>query len=285
MTKRTKQMIGYGSVLVIVFALIGIAFWREQSRANTQYSQTVTPTLFLHGWGSSYHAEEQMTNAAKKAGVTQTIIRADVSRQGKVTLIGEIPARTKNPIVEVSFLDNRNAHYHTDGRWLRNVLVTLQHRYQITKFNVVGHSMGNMAIAYYLLDYARDKQLPQLQKQVDIAGHYNGILGINDEPNRMKLHKNGLPTVIDADYKELLGLRTKYPWHQVAVLNIYGDKNDGTHADGDVSNASSQSLRYLIAKQAKSYQEKKIVGPKAQHSQLHENPEVDRLLIDFLWKN
>ncbi|MCT2908022.1 alpha/beta hydrolase, partial [Schleiferilactobacillus harbinensis] len=28
----------------------------------------------------------------------------------------------------------------------------------------------------------------------------------------------------------------------------------------------------------------KIVGPDAQHSKLHENPEVDRLLIKFLWQ-
>ena len=48
--------------------------------------------------------------------------------------------------------------------------------------------------------------------------------------------------------------------------------------------ASSRSLKYLLVENAKSYQEKKITGQLAQHSQLHENPEVDELLIDFLWK-
>ncbi|MEE6715359.1 alpha/beta hydrolase [Schleiferilactobacillus harbinensis] len=283
MQKRTKLLIVSLSAVIIVLALGGIWF-RQRSAGQVQYARTTTPTLFLHGWGSSYHAEEHMTNAAKQAGVTDTIIRADVDRQGRVTLIGTIPAKAKNPIVEVGYADNKNTQYHTDGRWLRNVLTTLQAKYRITKFNVAGHSMGNMAIAFYLLDNAGNTRLPQLQKQVDIAGHFNGILGLNDAPNRMKLRKTGQPTVMDADYKELLGLRTKYPRDQVDVLNIYGDKNDGTHSDGDVSNASSQSLRYLIADRAKSYQEKKIVGPDAQHSKLHENPEVDRLLIKFLWQ-
>lgn len=52
---------------------------------------------------------------------------------------------------------------------------------------------------------------------------------------------------------------------------------------GSVSNASSRSLRYLVAARARSYREVKITGKHAQHSQLHENAQVDRLLIDFLW--
>jgi Uncharacterized protein with an alpha/beta hydrolase fold len=34
----------------------------------------------------------------------------------------------------------------------------------------------------------------------------------------------------------------------------------------------------------KSYREVEIKGKNAQHSKLHENKEVDKLLIDFLWK-
>ena len=48
--------------------------------------QSTTPTLFFHGYGSSANAERHMTNAAKKAGVTKTVIRANVDRNGAVTL-------------------------------------------------------------------------------------------------------------------------------------------------------------------------------------------------------
>ena len=34
---------------------------------------------------------------------------------------------------------------------------------------------------------------------------------------------------------------------------------------------------------AKSYQEKQFTGKLAKHSLLHENPEVDKALINFLW--
>ncbi|WP_125767270.1 alpha/beta hydrolase [Lapidilactobacillus wuchangensis] len=243
----------------------------------------IVPTLFFHGYGSSINAEKQMANAAVKAGVTQTVIQAHVSKTGQVTLQGNFQADDHHPIVEVGFVDNKNPDYHQAGKWAHNVIRALQKRDQIEKVNLVGHSMGNMAIAFYMLDYGQDKKLPQVQKQVDIAGHFNGILGMDDQPNRMKLAANGRPTKINQTYGELEKLRAQSTYRQVQVLNIFGDLNNGTHSDGDVSNASSQSLRYLVADQAKFYQEKKIVGPNAQHSKLHENKQVDQILIKFLW--
>ena len=48
-----------------------------------------------------------MTAAIRRAGVTNTIVRINVSRTGKATLIGRIPRGTRNPLVEVNFADNR----------------------------------------------------------------------------------------------------------------------------------------------------------------------------------
>jgi len=107
---------------------------------------------------------------------------------------------------------------------------------------------------------------------------------MNDKPNRMKLDSNGKPDKMDSDYRQLLKLREVYPKNQIDVLNIYGDKGDGTHSDGSVSNASSKSLKYLVSDRAKSYREEKITGAQAQHSKLHENKSVDKLLVDFLWR-
>ena len=49
------------------------------------YDGKVAPLiLFFHGGGSSYHAEEHMVGA----GVTKSVIRAEVDGNGRVTLIG-----------------------------------------------------------------------------------------------------------------------------------------------------------------------------------------------------
>ena len=79
-----------------------------------------------------------MTAAIRRAGVTNTIVRINVSRTGKATLIGRIPRGTRNPLVEVNFADNRlsgtsgsyvNAYYTTGARYVRNAINAVTKRY------------------------------------------------------------------------------------------------------------------------------------------------------------
>lgn len=269
-------------LLAVVLILAGFT-WMKQSATtslNTKdYVQSTTPTLFFHGYASSANAEKRMTNAAVKAGVTKTVIRADVDRDGKVSLTGDIPKGAINPIVQVQYADNRNPK--KTGEYAKAVVDKLQSTYGFKKMNMVGHSMGNMSILNYVLENSTDEKAPQLQKQVDIANHVAGLEGM-DLPENLTLNpETGEPNKMNAGYQRFLGLREVYPEHQVDILNIYGDI--GGETDGSVKNVSSLALKYLVKDRAKSYREVKFTGPKAQHSQLHENDEVDKVLIDFLW--
>lgn len=281
MSKRS--IIALSSFLFIALVSLFLIYNRQNKELNSSdYIQSRTPTLFFHGYGSSANAEKHMVEAARQAGVTQTIITATVDSHAQVTLKGDIPKDAINPIVMVEFEDNRNANYAQDGEYAAAVVRELQARYGFKKMNFVAHSMGNMSILFYLLEHAQNEELPKLQKQVNIANHVNGLEGMDLPANLTILDSQlGQPSAMSDSYQKLLGLREIYPQDQVDVLNIYGDfKNQ---SDGSVLNVSSRSLKYLVIDNAKSYQEKRVTGPLAQHSQLHENPEVDRLLIDFLW--
>ena len=279
-----KSHIGIGVVIVIVIlAIIGGAVWRQQK--HSKYMQSTTPTLFFHGGGSSYHAEEHMVNAAKKAGVTSTVLRADVANNGKVTLHGSMHKGAINPIVEVNYDNNRQLDFNKHGEYATNVVKALQKRYRITKINMVGHSLGNISIIYYMLQNGKNQNMPQLQKQVDIAGHFAGlnfkqVPAAIQQPVGMKLNKDGKPNEMNATYRQMTEIWQTYPKGQVAVLNIIGDV--GNHSGGTVDNVSSLSLKYLVAARAKSYRVLKITGKDTQHSKLHNNTQVDKALINFL---
>ncbi|MBD5069958.1 MAG: alpha/beta hydrolase [Lactobacillus sp.] len=281
---RRKILWPLAIVILIVFGGGLIVSQSLRENASQQYEKTKVPTLFLHGYGSSYRAEKYLVNKIVKAGVTQNVIRANVSANGKVTLSGALPQNAYNPLIEVNFENSREKDYRQNGKWLKNVIVKLQKTYGFTKFNVVAHSMGNMTLAYYMLDNGQNKKLPQLQKQVNIAGHYNGILGVDDTANEMKLDAEGKPKQMAKPYQELLKLNETYPKNQVSVLNIYGDLKDGSDSDGRVSNASSLSEKYLLRNVAKSYQTLEITGKNAQHSKLHQNAKVAQAIINFIWK-
>ena len=258
--------------LLAMFALVCAGGWYllHQNQAQTvkaearkTYIQSSRPTIFFHGWGSSSRVERHMANAAKKAGVTQTIIEAKVAEDGTVTLKGTIPRDAVNPIVLVNFDNNRGASTQDQGNYAYAVVKALQDTYRIKEMNMVAHSYGNMAIVYYMLQHGSDTRLPKLVKQVDIAGHFNGIIGM-DEPENITLDDEGKPSSMTESFQELLSLGNHYPQGQVEVLNIYG--NTGKGSDERVTNLSSQSLGYLLKGHVKSYQEKEITGPDGQHS-------------------
>lgn len=271
------------SLIIILGGLTGCA-----SRLNSQkYVQETTPTLFFHGGGSSYHAEEHMAKAAKQVGVTHTIIRAMVDTQGHVRLVGKIKPGAINPIVEVNYANNKQMNYRTHGVWAINVVRALQKQYHFKAINMVGHSLGNISLIYYSLEAQKQQNLPKLRKQVDIAGHFAG-LNFKQMPARVKqpaglrLNAAGKPNKMNETYREMTQLRQTLPKNQIKVLNLYG--NIGGHTDGTVPNVSTLSLKYLVKPRAKSYQEHEFTGKLARHSKLHENPAVDRVLIHFLWE-
>lgn len=276
--KNWYLYLGVGVALVAILAMLAP---RSSQKLSTAYVHEKTTTVFFHGYGSSSHAEKHMAAAAVKAGVTKTVIKADVSKKGRVTFSGKITSNDSNPIVLVNYRDNRNADYHRDADYAQSVLRGLKQKFQITSVNLVGHSMGNMSILYYQLDHNPNNTEPTIKKQVNIAGHFNGIIGF-DELADVHLDKDGRPNHVTEAYQALTQLRDSKPKSLIKVLNIYGDT--GKASDGRVSNLSSQSLGYLMANRSASYQEIKISGKGGHHSKLHENQEVDEALINFLWK-
>ena len=60
--------------LSLAISLLTIVGLTSKAHAVTHYVQFSTPTIFVHGWGNSSHAEEKMANAARDAGVTKIIM-------------------------------------------------------------------------------------------------------------------------------------------------------------------------------------------------------------------
>lgn len=288
MNKKSKIM-----VLVVVIIICATLLLGFKQLKVTKYVRSDVPTIFVHGWGSSSNAEEKMVRAAQNAGVTKTVVHANVDKNGKVTFNRKIPNNAVNPIVEVNLKDNKltgygknsdwTSGYHHGATYVKNVVLALEKQHHYETINLVGHSMGNLENIYYINDNINDRRLPKVKHLVAIAGHYNGLMQ-QKAARKAKVNSNGKPTGWeDPTYKALIGLRQTFPT-DTEVLNIYGDLGDGSHSDSAVPVNSARSLKYLVAKRAKSYHEVEIKGENAQHSKLHDNSQVNRELIDFLWK-
>lgn len=283
---------------LLVALLVGIGLFatacHQQSQGSSRYIDSTTPTFFFHGSSSSYHAEQYMTSAAKKAGVTKTIVVANVDKHNHVTFRGNIPKGARNPIIEVNHQVQPGGKPNgrppkkagnklpIDNAYVYDVIAAAKQKWHFRSMNIVAHSAGNLDVLYTLMQHPDSKKLPKLKKEVAIAAHVNGFIH-GGYPSGSKVAADGKPTRENPNFKELKKLRQTYP-RDAKVLNIYGDIGDGSHSDGLVPVNSARTLKYLVGLRASSYQERKMTGSNVHHSQLHHNDRVNRLLIRFLWK-
>lgn len=285
-------------VLVATIAIVGINLRNNQNSGNkietiepVKASSNTTATFFFHGYGSSYRAEDKMAQAIRRSGKSNSVTRINVRPDGSVVFHGRIPRNAKNPIIEVNLDDNTlsRASSYTSGYsnpgavYVRNAINAVNRRYGYNKVNIVAHSMGNLESAYYFKRFIRTNSNIKVQHYVAIAGHFDGIVGMNDCANSLKIDaRTGKPNRMEPEYRGLLSLRNTFP-RNTRVLNIYGNLDNGTNSDGSVSVGSARSLRYLLNGRAKSYRELEIHGRNAQHSRLHNNTQVNNALINFLF--
>lgn len=107
------------------------------------------------------------------------------------------------------FNRRRQLDFSQHGRWAANVVKLLQKKYGIKQVNMVGHSLGNISIIYYELQYAQNKSMPKVVEQVDIAGHFAGlnfpqVPADIRQPAGLKLDANtGKPNQMNATYQAM----------------------------------------------------------------------------------
>lgn len=278
------------SVLVaLAGCLLMTAFTYENVRSpvisagqagEKRYREEPVPTLYIHGWHGTANSTNHLIESAERQKGAEKVLRVEVSPEGKTTYYGNWKRSVRHPIVQVVFDDNE-AEIPDEAVWLGTITSELRARYGVSRFNVVSHSMGGPVTLYWAL-HLRRKNSPRLQKFVPIAGPFDGVIFTDDVPNQNRLRKSGEPVWQNDAYRSYYAARKNFP-KGVSVLNIFGNLEDGTNADYLVTNVSARSLGWLVRGRAASYEEKMITGPQAQHSRLHENPQVDRLVNYFLY--
>lgn len=232
---------------------------------SSRWVKSTTPTIFVHGYGSSYHAEEDMVNRARKDGVTKTVVLARVDRDGDVKLSGPSIKNKRNPIVEVNLANNKQVNMDIGAKYIYNVVQALQKRDGIKSYNFVAHSMGNVDVFSYISKYGSQNGAPTLKKQVVLAG--GGLTG---------WHRDQLS---DTMREHMGNLKTNYP--HAKVLNIAGNAGKGT--DGRVPNSASRTVKDMLGDRPASYKLVMFKGSQYTHSGLHNNQKVSNTINQFLW--
>ncbi|WP_125583569.1 alpha/beta hydrolase [Levilactobacillus cerevisiae] len=257
---------------------------KTKQTAKKRVTGYATPTLFMHGFTGNAGSTNNLIDSAQADGYATRTLLATVGWDGHVSFSGTWNKSDRHPEVQIVFKNNRNRNYQQDARWLKHVIKKLQRRYGITKFNYVGHSMGNTDIMAYETTFGQRKQLPQLQKYVAIAPAMLGNIVMFPWTVTTTNATNGRPSEFTPEYQKLVNNRKTIPLNQIRVLSLYGNLDNGTDTDGTISVSSAKSLRYLFWGRSKSFKEVELTGDLASHNALpRRNPEVVRDMEHFLW--
>ncbi|MCO7127021.1 alpha/beta fold hydrolase [Sporolactobacillus shoreicorticis] len=239
--------------------------------AAAQTNKQQIPTVFIHGWKGSERSFRTMFQRlqANYDGPERAIV-ITVEPNGVTKSSGKMKNQ-KIPLIQVIFASNHES-MEQQADWLKNVFFVLKRDYGIKQVNVVSHSMGGKAFTCYLEQINVPSDYPSIKKYVAIAAPFDWINGpLNDKDYTIEqLQQNSY----------LFQHRSRLP-KNLNVLAIAGEMRNPIEGDGVVSQQSAFFGRYFF--NHAHYQEKTVYGSNAQHSMLHENPQVDRMIAEFLW--
>jgi uncharacterized alpha/beta hydrolase family protein len=238
--------------------------------------EIATPTLFVHGYAGTKNSLGGMIKRLELQNDATKSLVITVKSDGTLDISGSYDKFSHNPLIQILFENNKSSMVN-QTEWLEKVTKTLKSDYHINKINALGHSMGGVSLVNYVEQTGSDNRFPTLEKLVLIGAPLNGLEIGNAA---YELSATG-PKTESERYANFIKQKANIP-KSLEVFNIAGDKSDGTKSDGSVPVSSALSGKFIFS-DILNYEEKLFTGSDAAHSQLHENPEVDAVVGDFLW--
>lgn len=138
-----------------------------------------------------------------------------------------------------------------------NVMHYLYKQYNIKKINFVGHSSGANIAYDYLINDSKTKEVPKPIKFISFASNFSST----PQTNYKKIPK------------------------QLQILNLVGEMNH-SNTDKEIPIKTTTAMEKLVKPYVKSYHYHIYRGHywQSEHSMLHENPAIDKIIASYLFK-
>ncbi|WP_404821303.1 alpha/beta hydrolase [Lactiplantibacillus carotarum] len=275
-----------GILIIGIVVRIGFKFWQYGRPQHLRHlreprcADDSAVTLFIPGYAGNRFSFGGMLQRFVAGGIANKSLVIMIDRHNQPHVTGKLdPYR---PMVQLIFATPRVAVRQQAEGVLAVVQYLIAHEH-VQTMNLVAHSMGGVVLFQYLTTAAKLVNLPEVRKVVTIGAPFNDSeVGQNTYPiENHPLTESG-PTQTTPVYNYFLRTLQRLP-NTISYLNIAGNIGDAAQSDGAVALNSALSLRFLLRPTIDQYQEFVVHGKNARHSRLHENYEVDRQIVQFLY--
>ena len=219
---------------------------------------------------------QRLTEQAATKKEMEIIVQAD----GSLQVTGQLSKKKDNPSIQVLFAANKDNEWN-QTEWIYLILNYLKQQ-GVEQVNLVGHSMGGVSSLRYLTTYGQPDDASMIKKFISIGAPFNEFIDTLGEQSIDDLLQNG-PDQQASRYLDYSNGIANVP-NKLSVLLIAGKLDQTTPSDGTVPVTSALATYSLLKNHGNPISYQIFTGSKAQHSQLHENSEVDQAIANFLWQ-
>lgn len=245
-----------GLILVARFLFLLWFHQKEKVLENVSVAKNDSLTLFIpgtHGGAISFGGMIKRLDKYQLGNFSYTVKIHSDKTFTELKRKGFQP----NGMIQLIFDDNTDAK--AENEQLFTYMQYLK-KLGIQNVNLVGHSTGGPMSTDFLIKYGKNNTIPKIKKFISISGDF----------------KLPLPNAYINDGKKLP--------KDLKALNISG-KIWGFETDGLVPLKEVIVMKDIFKENVASYRYVELDGSPLStfHFMLHENPEVDKLVAEFLW--
>lgn len=248
-----------------------------QKKDDTAFKKSAVPTVFIHGYGGTINSFGGMIQRLSSERKTTKEMLITVQSDGSLKVDGDLSKKKDNPSIQVLFTANKDTEWN-QTEWIYTVLKYLKQQ-GVEQVNLVGHSMGGVSSLRYLTTYGQPNDASTINKFISIGAPFNDFTESSESIDDVL--RNG-PSVKAGRYIDYQNGIANVP-NKLPILLLAGKINQETVTDGTVPLNSALATFSLLKDHRNPIKYQIFTGPNAQHSQLHENLNVDKTVVDFLW--
>ena len=247
-----------------------------QKKDDTAFKKSAVPTVFIHGYGGTINSFGGMIQRLSSERKTTKEMLVTVQSDGSLKVDGDLSKKKDNPSIQVLFTANKDTEWN-QTEWIYTVLKYLKQQ-GVEQVNLVGHSMGGVSSLRYLTTYGQPNDASTINKFISIGAPFNDFTESSESIDDVL--RNG-PSVKAGRYIDYQNGIANVP-NKLPILLLAGKINQETVTDGTVPLNSALATFSLLKDHGNPIKYQIFTGPNAQHSQLHENLNVDKTVVDFL---
>lgn len=237
------------------------------------------PTVFIHGYGGTINSFGGMIQRLTTEGKTKKEMLITVQPDGTLQVDGKLSKKKDNPSIQVLFAANKDNEWN-QTEWIYGVLKYLKQQ-GVNQVNLVGHSMGGVSSLRYLTTYGQPNDASTIKKFISIGAPFNDFTDTANQQSVNELLQNG-PSQLASRYVDYQNGIENVP-SELPILLLAGKLNEQATSDGTVPLNSALATYSLLKAHGNPIEYQIFTGVNAQHSQLHENHQVDQVVAKFLW--